>query len=500
MRGCNIAYRSLREWIAKIEEIGQLKRVTVEVDWNLELSGITRQITNQKGPALLFENIQDYHHTACRKLFINGLGTRERVAVALGVPQETTYRGIVEFVKEKLGQRLAPVVVASGPVKQNIVKGDAVNLFEFPVPKYNHLDGGRYINTLVSTVTMDPDTRIMNVGMYRGMLGDNEKSIAVLLARSKHWGVHLTKYERRGEEMPVAVVYGWDPALLMCAGAPLVHAGYSEYEMVGSLRGEPVELVKCETSDLYVPASAEIVVEGRISPDPKTFQMEGPFGEHSGFHGGLRQAKPVIRVECVTYRDDPIFRGGVEGKSPGRRSEPAEAAAILDAATIWSCLENAGVPNITGVWGSPISSLFNLRVQIDKIYRGHAKQVAAAVWAMEGTQNNGKNLIVVDNDIDVFDDEAVEWAMAFRTNAEMGNVQLFRGTIGSMIDPSIPIAQRDVVKYGQGKWTRVFIDATVNWDLEPEEQYGGRREPPLCTEILPETAELINRRWKEYGF
>ncbi len=495
-----MAHYDLREWIAKIEEIGQLKRITAEVDWKLELGAIAAQMANKQGPALLFENIKDHQKTTCRKLFINGLGSQERVAMALGLPMETTYRGIVEFVKERLGHFIPPVIVASGPVKQNIVKGDDVDLYQFPVPKYNHLDGGRYIDTLASTVTMDPETKLMNVGMYRGMIGDNKRSIAVLLVRTQHWGHNFTKYERLGEEMPVAVVYGWDPTLLMCAGTAVGHAGSSEYDLAGGLRGAPVELVKCETSDLYVPASAEIVVEGRISPDPKTFQMEGPFGEYTGFHGGLKRPKPTIRVECITYRDNPIFRGGIEGNSPGQKAEPSYWSVPLHAANIWRCLEDAGVPNITGVWGSPITCLTNLRVQIDKIYRGHAKQVAAAFWGSGGSQYNGKNLIVVDKDIDIFDDEAVEWAMAYRTNAEMGDIQFFRGTIGSLLDPSVPLAQRDPMKYGQGKWTRMFIDATVNWDMEPEEQYGGRREPPLCTEILPETAELINRRWKEYGF
>ncbi len=494
-----MGHKDLREWIAKLEEIGQLKRITAEVDWNLELSAITRRVVSQEGPALLFENIKDHQNTACRKFFTGGLGSRERVAMALGRPRETTYQGLVDSLKGRLGRLIPPVIVASGPVKQNIVKGGAVDLYQFPAPKYNHLDGGRYISTLASTVTMDPDTKLMNIGMYRGMIADNEKSISVLLQRTRHWGRHFTKYERRGEEMPVAVIYGWDPVLLMCSAANLVHLDYSEYDLAGGLRGEPVELVKCETSDLYVPASAEIVIEGRISPDPKTFQMEGSFGEYTGFHGGLRRPKPTIRVECITYRDDPIFRGMPEGNSPGVCSEAVYFSPPMGAAMLWKSLEEAGVPNITGVWGTRLTALANVRIQIDKIYRGHAKQVAAALWGL-GSQNRGKNLVVVDKDIDIFDDEAVGWAMAWRTNAEMGDIQFFRGTPGAILDPSIPLAQRDPMKYGVGKWTRVFIDATVNWDLEPEEQYGGRREPPLCTETLPETAELINHRWKEYGF
>jgi 4-hydroxy-3-polyprenylbenzoate decarboxylase len=493
-----MADRSLREWIAAIERMGQLKKIKAEVDWNLELSTITRRVVNQAGPALLFENVKGYQNTVCQRVFTNGLGSRERTAVALGLSSEASYREIVKVIKERLGKQVAPVIVAAGPVKQNVIRGKDVNLYEFPVPKYNHLDGGRYINTYAGSVTMDPDTKIMNIGMYRGMIGDNEKSIAVLMHRTRHWGRHFTQYERLGKEMPVAVFYGWDPVHIMCAASPLVHPGYSEYEIMGSLREEPVELVKCETSDLYVPASAEIVIEGRMSPDPKTFQLEGPFGEYTGFHGGERRPKPVIRVECITHRDDPIYRAFAEGNSPGQRAELQYWAPPMSSAVIWRSLEQAGVPNITGVWGSAITSLMNLRIQIDKLYRGHAKQVAAAVWGL-GSQNKGKNLIVVDKDIDIFDDEAIEWAMAWRTNAEMGDIQFFRGTIGESLDPSTPFDQRDPMKYGAGKSTRVFIDATVNWDLEPQEQYGGRREPPLCTDTLPEITDLVSRRWKEYG-
>src|SRR4030042_1728480 len=237
---------------------------------------------------------------------------------------------------------------------------------------------------------MEPDTRLMNVGVYRGMIGDNAKSIPVLLQRSQHWGLHFAKYERRGEEMPVAIAIGCDPVLLICASTAVHHPHCSEYEVAGGLIGQPLELVKCETSDLYVPASAEIVIEGRMSPDSKNFQMEGRFGEYTGFYGGQRQPKPTIRVECVTYRDNPIFHGGHVGISPGHSEESIIWTVPMCAALAWNYLEDAGVPNIMGVWGSPITALANMRVQIDKIYRGHAKQVAGALWG-RGDHHPAKN-------------------------------------------------------------------------------------------------------------
>lgn len=188
------------------------------------------------------------------------------------------------------------------------------------------------------------------------------------------------------------------------------------------------------------------------------------------------------------------------GNSPGRLCESSYWTAPFYAAIIWRALEEAGIPGVTGVWGSPYSIMTNLRVSIDNMYKGHVQRVAAALWSLGASLYRGKHVIVVDNDIDVFDSDAVEWAMAYRTNAEMGDIQFFPGTVGSNLDPSIPSAQRDIMRYGGGRWTRVLIDATVSWDLEPEEAWGGRREPPSCTEIPAETAELISRRWQEYGF
>ncbi len=493
-----MAYQGLRDWMEALEKVGLLKHIKAEVDWDLEIGAIIRRSTDQEGPALLFENIKDYHDTISTRLFCSGLSTRERLAMAFDLPREASYRDIVRNIKDKLGHNIDPVKVDTGPVKENIVKGDEVDLYEFPVPKYNLLDGGRYVNTRGCVVTMDPDTKLMNVGVYRGMIGDDKRSIPVLLQRSQHWGIHFSKYEQRHEDMPVAVAYGCDPVLLICGSTAVHHPHCSEYEVAGGLSGEPMELVKCETSDLYVPARAEVVVEGRISTDPSTYQMEGPFGEYTGFYGGLRQPKPTIRVECITYRNKPIFQGGPVGISPGHSEESIVYTAPMCAALAWKYLEDANVPNILGVWGTPITALANMRVQIDKIYRGHAKQVACALWG-RGDPHTAKNVIVVDKDIDIFDDQAVEWALAYRTNAAMDDIQFFSGTIGHLLDPSIPLSQRDPKKHGIGKWKRVLIDATVNWDLEPEEQFGNRREPPLCTEIPAETADLISRRWSEYG-
>jgi 4-hydroxy-3-polyprenylbenzoate decarboxylase len=228
-----MALKDLRDCIARLEEKGELKRINVEVNWNEEIGAITREISSRSGPALLFERIKDHETTLCRRLFTNGTGTRARVCRLLSLPEETSYREIVLRLKELFRKPVEPRRVATGPVKENISKGEKVDLYQLPVPKWNPLDGGRYIMTSASVVTRDPETQVLNVGTYRGMISTNN-TISVLLATTQGWGKHFIKYKNRGEEMPVAVVIGWDPTLFMVASTPL---NYPEYEMAGSLRG-----------------------------------------------------------------------------------------------------------------------------------------------------------------------------------------------------------------------------------------------------------------------
>jgi UbiD family decarboxylase len=169
------------------------------VDWDEEIGAITREVSSQFGPALLFENIKDYKNTLCRRLFTNGTGTRERVCRFLGVPEKTSYRELVPIFKDRFSKPAKPVSVRNGPVKENIVAGGKVDLFKLPVPKWNPRDGGRYIMTSASVVTQDPDSGIFNAGTYRGMIA-SKKTIGVLLAMTQGWGKHFSKYKNRGQE------------------------------------------------------------------------------------------------------------------------------------------------------------------------------------------------------------------------------------------------------------------------------------------------------------
>jgi UbiD family decarboxylase len=269
-----MGFKDLREWLDKLESEGDLKRIKTHVDWNKEIGAITSEARRRGFSGLLFENIKDYQTKPCNKLFTGSLVNNRQIAMMFGLPRDTHHRDMVKVFRERFRNRIKPVIVTSGEVKQNIIRGANVCLYDLPVPFWNKLDGGRYINTLGAVVTRDPENGIQNVGLYRGMIVD-DKRIAILIAPRQHIGQHFTKYVHMKKEMPVALVFGWDPSLAFCACAA-VPKDICEYDVMGSIRQDPVKLVKCETSDLEIPASAEIVIEGFVSPDPSTFELEGP--------------------------------------------------------------------------------------------------------------------------------------------------------------------------------------------------------------------------------
>ena len=216
--------------------------------------------------------------------------------------------------------------------------------------------------------------------------------------------------------MPIAVAIGWEPSLGFTGGSP-VPKGVCEYDVMGAIRGAPVDLVKCETVDLYVPATAEIVIEGYLQLDPKNHDMEGPFAEFTGYVAGDKSPKPTIRVTAITHRNNPILRGAIEGSLPGSFSENGICSSIMRASTAWNVLDRAGVPGITDVWCPPVQTGINLLIRMKSSYRNQAKQAANAIWGSSAAHVRYKHITVVDDDIDIHDYAAVDWAIAHRVNA-----------------------------------------------------------------------------------
>ena len=492
-----MGFMDMRQWVGRLEKEGELRRITAEVDWDREIGAVARRVLEKKGPALLFENVKGYRHGRCGKLFVSGLGSRSRLALALGFPREATNRELVQHVMKKNRETIPSTIVDTGPVKDIIIRGDAIDQTEFPVPKWHYLEGGRYIHTFSAIVTRDPDTRLMNVGIYRGMIGQKNTTPFLLIKGGQHWGAHFAKWAARKQPMPVACVIGWDPIMSFLAGSP-IPAGVCEWDVMGAYRGEPTHLVRCETIDLEVPASAEIVLEGAISDDPATYESEGPFGEFTGYVSDLPTPRPTMKIACITHRRDPIFCGSLEGTLPGSYSENSVMSSVQRAAIAWNILNSAGVPGILDVYAPPITNGVNIRVQIKKHYQGQPKQIAAALWGNSAAQYRYKHVIVVEEDIDPADDEQVEWAFAHRVNAGEGGVVIFPGIFGSPIDPSTPLEDRDVSQLGTGLWNRMLIDATRSWKNPRRPEWGGERFPPTVRPA-PEDEARVRARWTEYG-
>ncbi|MBF6571234.1 MAG: UbiD family decarboxylase [Candidatus Binataceae bacterium] len=493
------SFFDLRTTLNLLERKGELTHVTGEVDWDVELGVVTREVMRRNGPALLFENIKGYHHSGarCTRLAASILGSFRRIALVLGFEEDTPYNTMVEYVLEHNAKLIPPVMVDSGAVQEHVLTGNQINLYDFPVPRWHHLDGGRYIGTMGCVVTKDPDTKRVNVGIYRSMIVD-ECRMAALLGGTQGWGLIFAKYKERGEPMPVAFVFGWDPIMEFIAGTP-VPPEICEYDVMGGYRGAPAPLIKCKTVDLEVPASAEIVIEGSVSPDPATYAMEGPFGEYSGYVADVPAKRPVIQVSAITHRNDPIFRGTLEGALPGTCGENSYLTSIQRAAIARRIMRNAGISGVLQTYVHPITKGTSIVVQIKKQYEGQPKQIAAALWGDRSSMYQNKIVIVVDEDIDPSDYEAVDWAINYRIDPGSDDLVIFRGIVGSALDPGSPPENRLVAELGAGIWNRLLIDATKTWRFPRRAEWNNQKFPPVSTN-RPADIERVKSKWSSYRF
>ncbi len=481
-------YQDLREWIQKLEEEGELARITKKVHWDLEIGGITQENFDRKGPALLFENIEEHENTLCKKLFTASLSAYTRVALMLDLPKDTPYPDLIRVWRERCKKPVKPVVVDSGPCKQNILKGDDVDLFQFPTPKWHDRDGGRYIGTFDGVVTKDAKTDWMNVGLYRQMVLDRYHT-GLTIPTGQHIWLNWRSYREDRKNLPVSVAIGWDQVLPAVACAP-VPPGVDEYDIMGALRQAPVELVKCETNDLLVPAASEIVLEGEVDTDFNSFRMEGPFGEYTGYYCSVPRKRPVFRINCITFRDDPIQQGTLEGMPV---NEDHIISSVNHSAAVWDLLEER-MTGITGVNVDPSTAWANVFVQIDNSYYGQVHQVGANVWSSGLSNMIGKNIVVVEQDVDVYDVGRIWWAFAYRVLPSK-DIITYPGWV-SYLDPVVHPKDRILAAVNRGE--RLLIDATKPIDNPRTDEWFGEKFAPLA---YPDerTMQSVRERWWEYG-
>ncbi len=494
-----VAYKDLREWIAALESEGQIARVSAEVDWKYELGAVVRRtwdIHGDASPALLFTNIKGYPAPGPNKLFTGAFRSWYRAAMMLGLdPKTATRNQILRTLKDRItdkSQHIPPRWVKTGPVKENIIKGDDVDLSIFPTPHWNERDGGRLLGSFASVFTKDRDSGWINVGVYRLMMHSKNELGIQLDPANQHIGEHYFKKIEDGEPMEVAIAIGHEPALSFMACIPTVER-VSELDIAGAIRGAPIDVVKAETVDLPVPANAEIVIEGTIHP--KERKMEGPLGEYPGYYGSVAGPKPVVRVKCITHRNDPIFRGTLEGHPV---NEDHMTLALGHAAYAWDILERNSIKGVIDV-AMPLDSCgyATCVVSIKPLMEAHPDVVACALWGSKPIVWAYKHVIVVDEDIDPWNSEMVNWSIAWRTRASE-DIKIWKNHKGSRLDPRIPPEEK-------GFQDRVLIDATRPfhwaprqvWSTEPE----GRGLPlkfPPSTRPATETCLRVNQRWGQF--
>jgi UbiD family decarboxylase len=429
----HISFTDLREWMAEAEKLGELKTV-LGASWQEDIGLATDVVVPpDDGPAVLFDEVP-----GCPKgfrLLINCFAGKRR-AMTLGFPQGLTKQELSDAYfthYQKDPKHISSVFVNDGPIFENVLKG------------------GRYIGTGCYSVTMDPDEKWINAGCYRAMIQD-QKSVSLLMVPGKHGYMHREKYFKRGEKMPLALVIGGDPLFFFMGGTEQPY-GLCEYDIVGGMRRKPVECVRGKITGLPFPANSEIVFEGFLNNDNRKF--EGPFGEWTGYYASDESAQPVLEIETIYHRNDPIILG--VPPIGGGSDEMARYRAIMRSAMLKQQLQSAGVPDVAQVWSHEIgASRMLIALAIKQRYAGHAKQVGVLAASCGASVYGCKMVIVVDDDIDVSNLDQLMWAMLSRYDPAT-SVDILRRMRSTPADPRLTPEQRKVRDFTN---SRMVIDAT----------------------------------------
>ncbi|MBI4186859.1 MAG: UbiD family decarboxylase [Chloroflexi bacterium] len=468
-----MAYKDLREFLGVLEKKGLLGRVKAAVDPSWEINGVAKKLIDDGGPAVLFEKVKGHKVPVLANL----IGTAERLSLALEL-DTTDERQVREEWLRRIEHPIPPRRVKTGPCKENVLLGDKADLnVIFPPIIWHKGDGGPYIGTLGMQVTRDPETDCQNTGIYRMMVRTKNET-SLYWDPSQHGAQHLQKWGRLhpGKPMPVAVAIGTEPCYLLAATWKFRHPP-AEEDYAGALRKEPEELVKCETCDLQVPATAEIVLEGETYPDE--LKPCGPFGEYTGFMGDA-QMFHVFHLKAITHRNNPVFHGEREGY-------PSE-----DTFTWMRGLEYLAYSKLKQMAGvidvhmPPESCGFMLVVSARKLWPGHVNEIIHAVWGDADLGPYFKYVVVVDEGINIRDPKQVTWAIGNNTQPDR-DILLAPRCSTTGLDVSQPYSKR-------GWSAKCGINATLPTEVYQAE---GTKPPPLCDD--PDIKAKVEAQWKKYG-
>ena len=408
------AFSDMRQFLNYLGEMGHLVRVEKEVETRYEIAAYIRKTSDQQGPGLLFENIKGHDMKVAGGLFATLRGAAHALQCGVDEINDKIFQGIQNPI--------APRMVESGACQEVVYEGDDVDLYKLPIPLYSEKDSAPYI-TMGVTISKDPETGVRNMGLYRNELkGKNRLGISAQTVR-----VHLAKAERKGKGVPVAIALGVDPTLLIAAGYKAPY-GIDELNMAGGLRGAPVELVKARTSDLEVPASAEIVIEGIALPNVR--EMEGPFGEYPGYYNPAIP-KPVIQVTAITHRKNPIFLAGLTGMPTTENHILKQIC--LEPLYLWDLKQK--FPGVVDIHVPAAGAQALLAVVAMKpTSKFEARNV---ISYMLSSRPGVKTVIAVENDIDIRNIEQVVWATMTRFQPAE-DVVILSNLIEIALDPSGP--------------------------------------------------------------
>ena len=482
-------FKDLREFIRFLEDKGELRRITTPVNHELEITEITDRVIKSGGPALLFENVTGFD----APVLINMYGTHQRTAWALGVEKVDDLveridgllnlmhgppKGLINKLRT-LGQVVQlgshqPKTVNNAPCQEVVIQGDDVDLYKFPVMKCWPLDGGPFV-TLPLVITRDPETGVQNYGTYRMQVYDKQTT-------GMHWQTHKvgTHHYRMSHElgldrMDVAVALGGDPATIWTGSAPLP-PDIDEMVMAGFLREEGVDLVKTKTSDLMIPAQAEIVLEGYVVPGEE--RDEGPFGDHTGYYS-MEEPYPVFHVTCITHRKNPIYPAALVGRPP---MEDYYMGKVTE--RVFLPMMKLVLPELVDINMPAEGSFHNLViVSIKKEYPGQGRKVMHGLWGL-GLMSLVKTIIVVDHNVDVQNISEVAWRVT--NNFDPGEDLVFADGPIDDLDIGSPSP-----KYGK----KMGIDATIKGPLES----GRHREWPPDIAMDSVVMALVDQKWNDYG-
>jgi len=473
-------FADVREFIKELEKKNEAVQIEKEVNWNLGAGAMLRYSIEAKLPAPFFKKVADY--PSGYTIFGNMLANFRRIAIAMEIDPDIPPKELMEEYIRREKNPIKPILLDTGPCKENIDLGEEIDLFKFPIPLIHEGDGGRYIGTWSIVITKDIENGWVNWGMYRNMVHD-KNTIAMHAGPYTHFGNMLSKYEDRGEAMKAAIVIGAGPISTMCAAAPIPY-GISEADIAGGIRKQPIELVKCETTDLMVPATAEIVIEGEIRPGE--LKEEGPFGEFSGYIVSPRDLAPVFHVEAVTYRNNPILCVSCAGIPI---YDEHAMGPIIQGAEYLEALRKRGLP-VTGVNLLPECSNHLLVVATKTPYAMIAEEIAHVVWGTRGGRYI-PYLIIVNDDVDPFDTTQVFHALATKCHPYRGIIKQEKA-VGI---PLFPWANRFERDHSIG--ARAYFDCT--WPLEWDKSDIPKRVAfnDLYSKEIKEKALEI---WQEYGY